>query len=70
MVLQLGDEVYHGDRCLHVLALMSSRAGWLNRFVAALFRSPTTARVAYPVLRFFRNLTLRVLGRKKIGSVS
>lgn len=67
MVLRLGGEFYHGDRCMHVLASLSSRIGWANRLFAAVFRSRTAARVLYPVLRFFRNLTLRCLGRKKLG---
>ena len=66
MVLKLGEEFYHGDHCIHVLALLSSSVGWANRCFAAIFRSRTAARVLYPVLRFFRNLTLRCLGRKKL----
>ena len=66
MVLKLGDEFYHGDRCIHVLASLSSSVGWANRLFAVVFRSQKTARVIYPVLRFFRNLTLRCLGRDKL----
>ncbi len=66
MVLKLGEAFYHGDHCIHVLALLSSSAGWTNRCFAAIFRSRTAARVLYPVLRFFRNLTLRCLGRNKL----
>ena len=66
MVLKLGEEFYHGDRCMHVLASLSSSDGWANRCFAAIFRSHTAARVLYPVLRFFRNLTLRCLGRRKL----
>ncbi len=66
MVLKLGEEFYHGERCMHVLASLSSSVGWTNRCFAAIFRSHTAARVLYPVLRFFRNLTLRCLGRKKL----
>lgn len=66
MVLKLGEEFYHGDRCIHVLASLSSSVGWVNRLFAVVFRSSTAARVLYPVLRFFRNLTLRCLGRSKL----
>ncbi|MFB3104340.1 MAG: DCC1-like thiol-disulfide oxidoreductase family protein [Pseudomonadales bacterium] len=66
MVLKLGEEFYHGDHCIHVLALLSSSVGWTNRCFAAIFRSRAAARVLYPVLRFFRNLTLRCLGRNKL----
>ncbi len=67
MVLKLGDQLYHGDRCIHVLASLSSSVGWAGRGFAAVFRSRNAARVLYPVLRFFRNLTLRCLGRSKLG---
>ena len=66
MVLKLGGEFYHGDHCLHVLASLSSSVGWANRCFAAVFRSRTSARILYPVLRFFRNLLLRCLGRSKL----
>ncbi len=66
MVLKLGEELYHGDRCIHVLATLSSSAGWVSRCFAAVFRSRRAARILYPVLRFFRNLTLRCLGRGKL----
>ncbi len=66
MVLKLGEEFYHGDRCIEVLASLSSSVGLANRCFAAVFRSHTAARALYPVLRFFRNLTLRCLGRNKL----
>ena len=66
MVLKLGDQFYHGEHCIHVLATLSSSVGWVNRCFAAVFRSRRTARGLYPLLRFFRNLTLRFLGRDKL----
>jgi len=33
MVLKMGHDYYHGADCMHVLALMSSRAGWFNRII-------------------------------------
>jgi len=66
MVLKLDQEFYHGDQCIYVLALLSSSVGWSNRCFAVIFRSHAAARILYPVLRFFRNLTLRCLRRKKL----
>jgi predicted DCC family thiol-disulfide oxidoreductase YuxK len=66
MVLNLSGQLYHGDECLHRLALLSTPVGVFNRVNAWLFRFPRISRAAYPILRAGRNLTLRVLGRKPI----
>jgi predicted DCC family thiol-disulfide oxidoreductase YuxK len=68
MVLVLGDRYFHGEECLHRLALMSTRYGWFNRLNAWLFSRRALARFAYPLLRAGRNLALRVLGRRPISS--
>jgi predicted DCC family thiol-disulfide oxidoreductase YuxK len=68
MALLLGDRCYHGDECLHRLALMSTRYGWLNRVNAWLFSNRRLSRIAYPALRSGRNLSLRLLGRGRIAS--
>ena len=66
MVLKLDDRLYHGHDCIHILALLSTPSGLFNRINAAVFRSPLTARMLYPVLRAGRNAVLRLLGRGKI----
>ena len=66
IVLVLGERIYHGADCMNALALMTSRSDLFNRMNAALFSSPRVAVVLYPVLRAGRNMTLRLLGRKKI----
>ena len=70
MVVKLGQRLYHGGDCLHVLALLSTRTGLFNRAMAALFRSATLSRALYPTLRAGRNAALRILGRKPIGSTA
>lgn len=66
MVLEIGDRIYHGDDCVHALSLMSSPVGVFNRINAAIFRSPTRARLFYPVLRAGRNAMLLLAGRRKL----
>jgi predicted DCC family thiol-disulfide oxidoreductase YuxK len=66
MALKVGDTIYHGDSCVHQLALMSSGSGAFNRLNYWIFKSPRRTKVLYPILRHFRNLTLRILGRKRI----
>lgn len=67
MAALFGGRVYHGADCLHLLALLSTESGWFNRLNGALFKSARLARLLYPVLRAGRNLTLRLLGRRRIG---
>jgi hypothetical protein len=66
MVLKLNGQLYAGDQCLHVLALMSTSSGLFNRITGTLFRSPRLARGLYPVLVAGRNATLFLLGRRKL----
>lgn len=70
MAMQYNGQLYHGDQCLNMMALMSSDSGLFNRAAALLFRSPKVARISYPFLRYGRAITLRMLGRKKIAGGS
>ena len=67
MVARIGGRTYHGSDCVHLLAMLSSDNGWLNSINARVFRSPKASAALYPVLRFGRNLTLRLLGRQRIA---
>ena len=69
MVLKVGDQLFFGADAVHMLALLSTRQGWLNRMNRMLFGSPALARVAYPVARSMRNLLLRLLGRGRIRNL-
>lgn len=66
MVLVDGDDVYHGDDCIHRLALMSTGSNAFNRLNALIFRSPQLSRVLYPVLKRGRLAVLFLLRRSKI----
>lgn len=66
MVLKAGDTIYHGDRAIHALALMSSQVGWFNRLNFLVFRSSALSRFLYPIMRAGRNTVLRLLRRQKI----
>jgi predicted DCC family thiol-disulfide oxidoreductase YuxK len=66
MVLKLGNRLYHGADCIHVLACLSSPSTLFNRANAAIFRSRSLSCWLYPVLRAGRNAVLRILGRRKI----
>jgi predicted DCC family thiol-disulfide oxidoreductase YuxK len=68
MVLLMDGQTYHGDACMHRLALMSSPSGTFNRLNRLVFSSPTASRLLYPVLRAGRNATLRLLGRRRLDA--
>ncbi|UXN74092.1 DUF393 domain-containing protein [Devosia sp. A8/3-2] len=66
MALIMGGRVYYGADCINRLALLSSRSGLFNKLNAVIFHSPTVSWLLYPVLRAGRNLTLRLLGHRKL----
>ena len=68
MVLVWRGEIYHGDACIHRLALLSSGSGLFNQLNAAIFGNRTVARVLYPILRKGRDAVLWVLGRSRFSS--
>ena len=70
MVLKLGDQLYYGADAIHALALIGSRSGVFNRFNYWLFRSRRVSKVLYPLLRFFRNLLLKLLGKTRINNLN
>ena len=69
MVLKLDQQLFSGDRCLHMLALMSTSSGIFNRLTKAVFTSPRLSRRLCPVLIAGRNATLSLLGRRKINAL-
>jgi hypothetical protein len=58
---------YHGADCMHVLALLTAPSGFINRVTAWLFSSAQRAKIIYPVLRFGRNVTLKLLGKQRLS---
>jgi predicted DCC family thiol-disulfide oxidoreductase YuxK len=68
MALIQGEHIYHGDDCIHRLALMSTPSTLFNKLNGAIFRSPTASRLLYPILRCGRNTALLLLGRRKISA--
>ncbi len=69
MVLKMGDQLYYGSDAIHTLALIGSRSGIFSRFNYWMFKSKTTSSILYPLLRFSRNLLLKMLGKTKINNL-
>lgn len=66
MVLNYQGQMYHGADCIHMIALLSEDDGLFGKINNWVFQSPVRSKTLYPILRFFRNMTLMVMGRKKI----
>lgn len=66
MILKMDGRFYHGDECIHRLALLSTPSDAFNRLNHLVFRSRTASRLLYPVLRTGRNTVLRLLGRTRL----
>ena len=69
MVLKVGNALYYGADAIHVLSLMSNRSGVFNRLTYWIFRSKGLSAVLYPLLRFFRNLLLKILRKSRINNL-
>ena len=70
MVLKMGGELYYGADAIHALALIGSRSGVFNRINYWMFKSKTASSILYPMLRFCRNLLLKILGKTKINNLN
>jgi predicted DCC family thiol-disulfide oxidoreductase YuxK len=62
MVLKVRGQLYYGDAAMHMITLMSTRAGWFNRLSFLFFGTRLAARVFYPIGKVFRNVLLKFLG--------
>jgi predicted DCC family thiol-disulfide oxidoreductase YuxK len=70
MVLKVRGQLYYGDVAMHMITLMSTRAGWFNRLSLLLFGTPLAARIFYPAGKAVRNLLLKVLGIAYIDNLN
>jgi hypothetical protein len=70
MILIMGGQFYCGADAVHALALMGSRSGVFNRLNYWMFRSKTASALIYPVLRWGRNMLLKILGKTKINNLN
>ncbi|HMH66133.1 MAG TPA: DCC1-like thiol-disulfide oxidoreductase family protein [Rhizomicrobium sp.] len=67
MAVAFGGRIYWGAEAMNVLALLGSGSTIFNRLNRLLFRRIGLARLLYPILVRGRMLTLRLLGRGRIG---
>ncbi|MEP1742941.1 MAG: DCC1-like thiol-disulfide oxidoreductase family protein [Kangiellaceae bacterium] len=70
MVLIIDEAYYYASEAINVLALISSNNGLFNKFNHWCFKSKRLSRITYPLLRSFRNLLLKLMGKTKIDNLS
>lgn len=66
IVVKFEGRLWHGVDAVHLLALIGSEQGWLNRLNVMLFRNRKLAVAAYPIMKALRNLSLLLLGKPQI----
>jgi predicted DCC family thiol-disulfide oxidoreductase YuxK len=66
MLLAYEGRLYHGAACMNMLALLGDDRSLAARFMNWLFSSRDRATFLYPLLRAGRNLTLRLLSRRRL----
>lgn len=66
MALVEGERIHHGADSIHALA-DRRQSSFFGRATSLVFGSRALSRTLYPFLRGCRNLTLKLLGRNKLG---
>ena len=69
MVVEINGRFFHGDEAMTRMALMTTKSGVLRRLTKWTFTSERRSRYLYPILRGGRNMTLKLLGHKKIKNL-
>ena len=69
MVVEINGQFFHGDEAMTRMALMTTKSGVLRRLTKWTFTSERRSRYLYPILRGGRNMTLKLLGHKKIKNL-
>ncbi|MGH1457078.1 MAG: DCC1-like thiol-disulfide oxidoreductase family protein [Alphaproteobacteria bacterium] len=61
MVVKINENVYFGADAMHMISLLSTKSGFLNRIISFIFKSKHASCIIYPILKWFRKLTLWLL---------
>ena len=69
MVVKMNGTLYHGSDAQHILAMIGTNVDWFNRMNVLLFHSKFIATLVYPILRFIRNIVLKINGTQKLNNL-
>ena len=67
MIVILENEIYFGHQAVHLITILSDKKYFLSKIYKIFFSNLTFTKFLYPIMRLFRNITLKILGRKKIN---
>lgn len=70
MVLYYQGRFYHGSEAVHMMALLGGKSDFFNKTNKIIFQNKKIAEILYPILKFFRRITLMFLGKKSINTTS
>jgi len=68
MVVIIDGQFWHGDEAMRVITNYIEPAGFWGLMNSFMFSNSIRSRFFYPILRFGRNLVLRLLGKSKINT--
>ena len=67
MAVLYGGKVYYGADAVILISALTCDGSWVARSLAVLLRNPRRAKFFYPIMKFGRRATLRILGVPNIG---
>ena len=67
MAVLYGGKVYYGADAVILISALTCDGSWVARSLAVLLRNPRRAKFFYPIMKFGRRVTLRILGVPSIG---
>ena len=66
MIVIFDNKIYHGHHAIYIITKLSDKKYFSSILYRVFFSNIFITRILYPILRFFRNITLKLLKRKKI----
>ena len=66
MLVRVEDEIYFGHQAVQIIADLSNKNKVIGRIYFTIFSNKKFVKFIYPFMRLGRNITLKILGRKKI----
>lgn len=69
MLVEYGGKYYFGDQAVFLLSSLTTPSNTFNKLMMKMFSSEKMTSVIYPILAFFRRITLRVLRKRLIANL-
>lgn len=66
MVVIIDEEIHYGYESIYIISILSNRDKCIGKIYYFLFSNKIVTKFLYPAMRLGRNVTLFLLGRKKI----